>query len=177
MNIGEKLQRLRLECGLTQQELADRAELSKGFISQVERGLASPSIVTFIDLLECLGTTPADFFMEVDDEKIVFLPDDMFEKQEDGKSIVWLIPNAQKNMLEPIVLTLSPGSSTQEDAPHAGEEFGYMLSGTASLVLGGKRHRVKKGSSFCFKPNAPHYIENTGRVEVRLLWVSTPPSF
>ena len=49
MQIGEKLKRMRLKCGLTQEELADRSELSKGFISQLERDLASPSIATLSD--------------------------------------------------------------------------------------------------------------------------------
>ena len=52
MNIGKKLKELRTAKGLTQEELADRSELSKGFISQLERDLTSPSIATlFMDLL------------------------------------------------------------------------------------------------------------------------------
>ena len=62
MNIGNKIKELRIAKGLTQEELADRAELSKGFISQVERELTSPSIATLIDILQCLGTTLNDFF-------------------------------------------------------------------------------------------------------------------
>ena len=62
MNIGNKLRELRMEKGLTQEELADRAELSKGFISQVERDLTSPSIATLMDILQCLGTTIGEFF-------------------------------------------------------------------------------------------------------------------
>lgn len=62
MEIGEKIKRLRLKCGLTQEELADRAELSKGFISQLERDLASPSIATLSDVLECLGSTLSEIF-------------------------------------------------------------------------------------------------------------------
>ena len=61
-NIGNQLKNLRKQAGLTQQELADRTELTKGFISQLERGQVSPSIVTLLDLIECLGTTPSDFF-------------------------------------------------------------------------------------------------------------------
>ena len=57
MSIGGKLKELRILKGLTQEELADRAELSKGFISQVERDLTSPSIATLMDILQCLGTT------------------------------------------------------------------------------------------------------------------------
>ena len=57
MNIGEKLKELRIQRNLTQEELADRCELSKGFISQLERDLASPSIATLKDILECLGSS------------------------------------------------------------------------------------------------------------------------
>lgn len=177
MEIGKKIQRLRLKYGLTQQELADRAELSKGFISQLERDLTSPSIVTLTDILECLGTTPGEFFQEKEDEKIVFRAEDMFEKSEEGEHIVWLIPNAQKNELEPILVTLDPGASTPEDDPHHGEEFGYLLSGSGILHLGDRRLRLKKGCSFYFKPNMPHWVENRGKTELKLLWVSTPPSF
>ncbi|MDU4977685.1 MAG: helix-turn-helix transcriptional regulator, partial [Hungatella hathewayi] len=56
MDIGAKLKELRILKGLTQEELADRAELSKGFISQLERDLTSPSIATLMDILQCLGT-------------------------------------------------------------------------------------------------------------------------
>ena len=50
MDIGEKIKRLRTGKQLTQEELANRCELSKGFISQVENNLTSPSIATLIDL-------------------------------------------------------------------------------------------------------------------------------
>lgn len=62
MKIGEKIKRLRILNGLTQEELADRCELTKGFISQVERDLTSPSIATLVDILESLGTNLRDFF-------------------------------------------------------------------------------------------------------------------
>ena len=78
MDIGKKIQSLRLQYGLTQKELADRAELSKGFISQLERNQTSPSIATLTDILECLGTTPGEFFSDRGEEKIVFSSDDMF---------------------------------------------------------------------------------------------------
>ena len=67
MEIGSKLKELRVLKGLTQEELADRAELSKGFISQLERDLTSPSIATLMDILQCLGTTIGEFFNETPD--------------------------------------------------------------------------------------------------------------
>ena len=78
MDIGEKLRLLRIRRGLTQEDMADRCELSKGFISQVERNLASPSIATLTDMLECLGSSLSQFFSEDKDEKTVFTPQDMF---------------------------------------------------------------------------------------------------
>ena len=64
MDIGNRLKELRVLKGLTQEELADRSELSKGFISQLERNLTSPSIATLMDILQCLGTSIGEFFTE-----------------------------------------------------------------------------------------------------------------
>ena len=69
LDIGKALRALRLQRGLTQEELADRCELSKGFISQVERNLASPSIATLMDMLECLGSSLSDFFSKKSNRK------------------------------------------------------------------------------------------------------------
>ena len=81
MIIGEKIRRLRMELQLTQEELADRTELTKGYISQVERDLASPSIATLVDILEALGTTLGEFFAEEkNDQKVVFQREDVFIK-------------------------------------------------------------------------------------------------
>jgi transcriptional regulator with XRE-family HTH domain len=82
--VGTKLRDLRKQNGLTQQELADRAELTKGFISQLEQGQVTPSLVTLLDLIECLGTTPSDFFMTSGAEKVVFGDRDYFEKIDDA---------------------------------------------------------------------------------------------
>ena len=120
MEIGNKIKALRTQKGLTQEELADRAELSKGFISQLERDLTSPSITTLMDILQCLGTDLKDFFNEEQEEQIVFKESDYFEKVDaDLKNkIEWIIPNAQKNEMEPIRLTLEPFGSTYPDNPH-----------------------------------------------------------
>ena len=178
MEIGVKIKQLRLQRGLTQEELAARTELTKGFISQLERDLTSPSIATLVDILAALGTDVAGFFRESQEEQVVYSADDMFVKEEaDGSTIQWLVTNAQKNALEPILVTIPAGLSLAEDDPHEGEEFGYVLSGSVTLVLGTKRYRVKKGGSFYFRPTRLHYLINSGKVESRVLWVSTPPSF
>lgn len=179
MEIGAKIKELRIQKSLTQEELADRAELSKGFISQLERDLTSPSIATLVDILQCLGTDLEEFFTGTSSEQVVFKKGDYFEK-EDGElhnRIEWIIPNAQKNMMEPILLTLAPDGSTYPDNPHEGEEFGYILNGSVELFIGSKKFKAKKGESFYFVPNKTHYIKASGKQGASLLWVSTPPSF
>lgn len=177
MDIGSKLKELRVLKGLTQEELADRAELSKGFISQLERNLTSPSITTLMDILQCLGTTIGDFFNETAEEQIVFSKNDYFEKYDTElkNQIQWIIPNAQKNTMEPILLTLEAGGSTYPDTPHEGEEFGYVLQGSLSIHLGKKIHRAKRGESFYYTADKTHYL--TSKTGAVILWISSPPSF
>ena len=177
--IGRKIKRLRVRLGLTQEELAARTELTKGFISQLENDITSPSIATLMDILEALGTDIAAFFNDRSEERVVFTPEDTFEKEdgEAGNVIRWLVPNAQKNALEPILVSIRPGGRTDELDPHKGEEFGMVLNGTVTLVDGDAKHRVHKGDSFYLHPQGVHWLENNGKTPAKVLWISTPPSF
>ena len=179
MEIGSKLKSLRVARGLTQEELADRAELSKGFISQLERDLTSPSIATLVDILQCLGTDLKEFFNDDSDDQVVFHQSDFFEKEDpDLKNVIeWIVPNAQKNMMEPIRLTLSPGGSTYPDTPHEGEEFGYVLSGSITIHLGQRQIKARKGEAFYYEPKATHFLSAGPKTGATLIWVTTPPSF
>jgi len=179
MDIGHRMKELRIQYGLTQQELADRSELSKGFISQLERNLTSPSVGTLLDIIQCLGTTPAEFFTDREPEQLVFQQEDYFikEKEDLRHQIKWLIPNTQKNAMEPVLMTLAPHGSSEVQLPHEAEEFGYVLKGSIKLYYGPRSFTVKQGESFYFKAEKKHSIENCSGREAVLLWVSTPPSF
>ena len=178
IQIGEKIKELRIRNGLTQEELADRAELSKGFISQLERGQVSPSVGTLLDLIECLGTTASDFFKETEEEQIVFSENGFFEKVDDvGNQIQWIVPTAQKYQMEPLLVVMQPHQSLDEDKPHDGEEFGYVISGKLNLYLGDQVYHVKSGESFYYPAKRKHRIENPGNRPAKFIWVSTPPMF
>ena len=177
MNLGEKIKRMRLQKGLTQKELADRCELTKGYISQLENNLNSPSIATLTDILAALGSSLAEFFQEETEEKIVYSKNEFIEKDSDGVLWNWLIPNAQKNMMEPVLVELAENAETAGDVPHEGEEFGYVLEGKIAIVLGKKHHLCKRGEAFYYTANKPHSIVNKGKTRARFLWISTPPNF
>jgi len=179
-NLGERIRSLRLENDLTQEELANRSELSKGFISQLENNLTVPSISTLEDILEVLGSSLAEFFNSSSiDEKVVYTKNEFFIKEDpDAKHMIsWLVPNSLKYEMEPILIELEPGGKSDYDEPHAGEEFGYVLEGEIVLRLNNKRYYVKKGNSFYYQASKSHQIENIGNKKAVVLWVSTPPMF
>ena len=177
MELGVKIKRLRVLCNLTQEELADRCELTKGYISQLENDLTSPSISTLEDILKALGTNFNDFFNEKEEEKMVFNDEDYIEKDYDSHKITWLVPNAQKNEMEPIMLELTPNSKTSMDMPHEGQEFGFVLEGKIKLHSGKKSYIVSKGETFYFTTDKNHYIENIFDGISKVIWVSSPPNF
>ncbi len=177
MELGMRLREMRQQKNLTQEELADRCELTKGYISQLENDLTSPSIATLCDLLNALGSSLSDFFREETEEKIVFSEAEYIEKQSDGMIWNWVIPNAQKNMMEPVLVELDEGASTPVDFPHEGEEFGFVLEGRIEIVRAKKRDAAKKGESFYFTANTEHAIVNGGKGKAKFLWISTPPNF
>ncbi|MDW7667824.1 MAG: cupin domain-containing protein [Bacillota bacterium] len=178
MDIGKNIKDLRFKNGLTQEELADRCELTKGYISQIERNLTSPSISTLIDILDCLGTDLNNFFSKEENDKIVYTEEDYFVKNfDDDTKINWLISNSQKYSMEPILLELKSGGKTKIDSPHNGEEFGYVLKGIITLNYDGKKYKLKKGQSFYYPCNKDHYIENNGKYDAEVIWISSPPYF
>lgn len=177
MNIGQRIKQLRIKSGLTLEELASRTELSKGFLSQLERDLTSPSIATLSDITEALGLSLSMFFQEDKQEKIVFGVDDFFVDEREDQTITWIVPNAQKNDMEPVELTLKPGALSFVIDPHVGQEFGYILSGKVTLVDGEKTYILKKGQTFYIHGAHQHYLKNDSNQVAKILWVCTPPIF
>ncbi len=182
MKIGNKIKQLRVMYGLTQEELADRCELSKGFISMVENDLTSPSISTMQDLLEVLGMSISEFFESIEDyenEKVVYKKNDYYVNTQDSCTIEYLIPDAQVKEMEPLKVIINPGGSSEEILPHEGDMFGYVLSGRIKLKLDNKEYELKSGDSFYYsKPISNQVIINKSTSKIaEVLWLSTPPVF
>ncbi|MGI6213132.1 MAG: helix-turn-helix domain-containing protein [Christensenellales bacterium] len=177
MHIGAKIKEIRLKRGLTQEELASRSELTKGYISQLENDIASPSIATLVDILNVLGVSLQSFFTEDKKEKVVFTKNDFFESENGDGTSVWLIPNSQKNEMEPILLTLPPDGESAVRLPFEGEEFGYVLTGKIAIIAGEYTYNAKKGDAFYISGEKEHKIINTGRENAKIIWVTTPSNF
>lgn len=179
MDIGKRLKALRIKNNLTLEELASRSELSKGFLSQLERNNTSPSISTLEDITEVLGISLEDFFKEDREEQVKFSSDDYFIDEKDNTIITWLVPNAQKNEMEPILLSLKEHGESNIIGPHEGEEFGYVLQGKVELVNldNKKRITLKKDETFYLKGDYRHKIVNNSKQVAEIIWITTPPLF
>ena len=176
LKIGEKIKALRLSSDLTQEELANRAGLSKGFISQLENEQTSIQIDSLADILEALSVSLSDFFSDSDEERAVYRPSERVAVEGSGvHRFELLVPGSTNNLMDPIMLHLKPGESLEERDPHPGEQFGYVLQGTATLRIGKKSFKVPGKHCFYFESNKPHQIGNEGGRDVSLLWITTPP--
>ncbi|MFH0766986.1 MAG: cupin domain-containing protein [Bacillota bacterium] len=179
MDIGSKIRALRLGNSLTQQELANRLELTKGYISQVENNLTSPSLQTLFSILETLGTDVHEFFSMEEEQTYAYKKEDFHEKENTELKHVmsWIVPNTLKYEMEPIIIDIEPGGQSKIDDPHPGEEFGYILEGQVTLVINKKRYIIRKGETFYYLANKEHYLVNNNQQNAKVLWISTPPMF
>ncbi len=176
-NIGQKIRDIRTSIGLTQEELAERADLTKGFISQVENNLTSLSVESLLLILNAMDVAPSVFFSDAK-KQVVFTENDYIDGYRDEvKEWKILIPGSMNHEMEPVLVTLAPGEQTEMEKEHFGEEFGFVLKGTVILHLGENTYKVRSGQSFFYSAHKHHFLKNEGRYEASVLWVSSPPSF
>ncbi len=194
MTVGEKLRAIRKGRGLSLQQVADAAGLSKAFVSQIESGGANPSLASLKRVGNALDIPLAALFEgegngtqsssppaeEADEVRVV--------RNRRRKQIVWpgrttpsylLTPDLQ-GRLEVMLDVLEPGGPTEEDErcmTHEGEEFGFILEGRYELTVGDTSIVLEEGDSVTFPSRLPHRGRALGDRTVKTLWVITPPSF
>ena len=113
------------------------------------------------------------------EEKLVFHKEDFFVDEREDYTIRWIVPNTQKNEMEPILLTLPPKGKSHEMVSHLGEEFGYVLRGSIKIknLTHNVEYSLKKGETFYLDGNDEHLIINDSEKIAKFLWICTPPIF
>ncbi|WP_404427639.1 XRE family transcriptional regulator [Ureibacillus chungkukjangi] len=176
MQIGAKIKALRLKKGLTQEELGERTDLTKGYISQLERDLNSPSIETLFSLLEVLGTTPKDFFDDsLQEQKVIYNVDDQssFFDEDKKYKIQWLIPTSNEKEMEPVLITLQKDGEYKQFEPSLAETFIYVLKGRVRVVLGNNEYIACEGNAVYYEAATNHQIFNAHNGKTQILLVAT----
>lgn len=179
--VGETLRQRRVDCQLSVQELAVQSGVSAGMISQIERGLANPSLNTITKLAAALGMQLGIFF-----EPKPAAPHKLVVRRNERRRLAvadprflyeLLIPDLN-HQLEFVWVESAPGSSTEESPfVHEGEECGLVLQGTLEVHVGEECHILNAGDSIIFDSRIPHWYRNPGPQRVLSVWALTPPTF
>lgn len=179
MDIGNRIKELRIKNNLTLEDLASRSELSKGFLSQIERNLSSPSISTLEDIVEVLGVSLTDFFDEKEEKKYVYGINDYYVDEKDDSIINYLVPSGQMNRMEAILLELKKDGISQEIKTHEGEEIGYVIKGKILIenISTNEKYKVNKGETFYLKGEFKHRLVNIADDVSKIIWIANPSVF
>jgi transcriptional regulator with XRE-family HTH domain len=179
--VGQQLHDTRTSKGLSVQELADISSISTGMISQIERGLANPSINTISKLASALGLQLGIFFEprpQTDNELVVRKHERRRIGIPDPNFVYELLVPDLKRTLEFVWVESAPGATTQNTPfQHEGEECGLVLQGTLEVHLSDEVFVLEAGDSIIFNSRIPHWYRNIGTERVLSVWAVTPPTF
>ncbi|GAA4487528.1 MULTISPECIES: cupin domain-containing protein [Gluconacetobacter] len=174
--VGRHLRQRRKALELSLQRIADQAGISVGHLSQIERGLSSPSVRDLIRIAEILQASPGDFL----DQSGMASPDPIMVRRT-RRPPVMLKNGITKRLLTPqdeaplkmFMVTLAPDSTTGDDLyTHEGVEAGLVLEGRITLVVEDRDMLLEAGDSFRFASSRPHRFMNAHDGESRVLWVN-----
>ncbi|HYL64617.1 MAG TPA: cupin domain-containing protein [Candidatus Methylomirabilis sp.] len=174
---GRRFRRLRARRGLSLAQVARATKVSVGFLSALERGQMRSSISTLRRIARFYRTNILSLFETAAENPRLVRPDQ--------RKILETTPGVRMELLawgqtamEPHLFRVKPGGSSGESYSHEGEEFLHILRGEFEIWLNSKEHyRLKPGDSLYFESSMPHRWKNSGRSEVWILWINTPPTF
>jgi len=179
--IGAGLRKLRRSRALSLEELGAKTNLSIGFLSQIERGLSSPTLRVLAGVADALGVGLADLFpgngeARPDQAATIVRGAGRSELQlwRSGIRKQLLTPNAEGSKLNLYVVEMEPGASTGDELyTHQGEEAGLIMSGTMLLSVEAESWTLQEGDSFRFLSSRPHRFANAAAGQTRVLWVNS----
>lgn len=176
--IGRKLRQRRMIKGRSLQQVAERAEISVGLLSQIERGLTMPSLRSLRQICGALDM-PVGWLFDVP----VSEHDDVVVRASARRTLDLGPKGLRKELMTPdavsgiqmMRMTMRPGGGSGEATRNeAGAKCGTVLSGALALELGGVVHVIQAGDSFAFEATTPHRYWCLGDEAVDFLWVVSP---
>ncbi|SNB79398.1 transcriptional regulator, XRE family with cupin sensor [Arboricoccus pini] len=182
--LGPQIRDLRQQRLMTLSKLSSLCEMSLGHLSQVERGISTPSIRQLQAIASALGVTIGWFFRHeaslppAEDEPFIVRAGRRRVLKMEGLGLKdeLLVPDLDRT-LELLLCTIQPGAGSKESYDHEGEEAGLILEGLLELWIEDRLHILEAGDSFAFESTRPHRYRNPGTVPTRVVWAITPPSF
>jgi DNA-binding transcriptional MerR regulator/quercetin dioxygenase-like cupin family protein len=177
-NLGQKLRELRIQQGVTLQQVAAGTALSAGFLSSLERSQTNASIVTLQKLAKFYHTNIVSFFDDPGTrrQKLVRPNERKILEAQPGTHIEMLAFG--QTQMESQIWRIAPGVSSGGAYSHEGEELIYLIRGRFEIWLDNDEHYLlQPGDSLYFSSSQSHHWLNPGKTETELLWINTPPTF
>jgi transcriptional regulator with XRE-family HTH domain len=192
VGLGEQLREARVAAGLTIAQVAEATKLSVGYISQVERDLANPSIGAINRIAGAVGVRMSAFFSNGSEPEFgeshlerETVPTEIV-RGDRRKGLTYPGSNVRHELLTPslqralqILMIQAPVGTTHGDETisHEGEECGIVLQGTMELTVDDETFIVEAGDSIYFDASKPHSWRSAGPEELEVIFVMTPPHF
>lgn len=180
LELGQRIREVRQKKGMTLREAAVAAGVSESFLSQVERGLANPSVASLRRIADAMHERVASFFVGEP-------PQGMLVRVKDRRRLVhpmgmledYLLTPATARRLQIIYCVAGPGEGSGEETyTHvAEEECVVVLSGCLEVSIGDETYTLNSGDALLLDPKNQHGFHNPGPDPATMLWVQTPPLF
>jgi transcriptional regulator with XRE-family HTH domain len=179
IDLGARIRPLRGGRPLTLRQLAEGAGVTESFLSQVERGVTSPSIATVQRIARALGLSIAQLFAEEPARRLVRRSDRRRIAYPGLHAVDEFLTASTSGRLQVILSTIEPGGGTGEEAytHDSDEEVVVVLEGSLQIWVGDEEYRLEEGDALTFPSRLPHRNVNHGDRPARVLFCLTPPSF
>lgn len=180
--LGERIRSLRKRRGLTLSDLADACSLSIGYISQIERNLAYPSIPALVSIAKCLDVTVQWFFagkqnVPQEEHGYVIRRDNRLRLNFDHGIVDELLTPRMSLQVEMIYTKMPPGTESAESYTHTGDGVGFVISGELEIWVSQHHFHLQEGDSCSYSAGEPHRYRNPGKKTAIILWAISPPNF
>jgi len=179
VQLGEKVRKLRQDQHISIKDLCELTGLSKGLISQIERGITGPSVASLWKISQALNVKINYFFDEFTEVNPVVRKNERkkIQLQNSHRMYELLCPNLKKS-IEMLWIEIEPGQySSEELISHDGEECGVVIKGSLKVLCGENEYDLNEGDSIYIDSTTPHRYVNNGDEMSISVWAMVPPSF
>ena len=175
-DLGKRLRALRNEWGLTLVQLGQQVGLSASYLSQIERGVAMPSLSRLTTIARVLDVEVGYFFEDdVSSPCVVRLNQGKKLDGATGITVELLSADPSDKEIQPYRVVCQPDASRNQPPTHPGEEFGFVLKGQLTVTVGEETFVLEAGDSIHYQTFQPHSWRNEGDEECITIWVVSPP--
>jgi transcriptional regulator with XRE-family HTH domain len=175
--VGERIRTRRKELKLTLQELATESGLSAPFISQAERNLTIPSLVSLLALAEALSVD-LNYFMTIPSSETIVNRADAPRRIEADSPVEYFDLSSQfeGRRMDVMLIHIPPGYTFVTEQRN-GEHFRFVVEGEIHATAGDVDTILRAGDSMHFDSRLPHTVGNRSKEKAILLYAGSPSLF